>query len=327
VVFRRAWLREPEQGAWYVVPKLIGPAPTGCFAPACSKGNVRRGIILKLKRGIRSIPGDFAKACLDERCRGGIKCRQLKWIQEIKMPVGIFNQFFGRANMLRLWGRVLFLGVFGLAVLSSGCASEMFKTAGVESSQGKVNEVAFVINQNKFLPDEVNVTPNSVVRVWVANLDPNPVRVTLKAESPVTAELKCKQVGKLDLQSPKIGSYEMTYTGKNGEIKKALLKVTPQLQNNQVVLIQDFQAFFPIKTRVNASTPLKLCVASVTWAPHHDFVIYGTEVQLPFKNGEVSLLEIKDGLKAGEYVISRPGYPGQNHGIKSAISVEGQAFK
>jgi hypothetical protein len=228
----------------------------------------------------------------------------------------------GGYNMRRRYGKSMVVGIMGLVLLTTGCASEMFKKAGAEAASGKINEVGLIISQHAFLPAETDVQANEVVRIWIVNTDKDPVQVMLNAEKHISADVKSGQIISLDLQNPELGSVEIRCAGKSGESGKAVLNISRQVQNTQVAIIRDFQAFFPIKTRVKAQAPLKVYTATVSWAPHGDFVIYGTDVKLPFVNGEVGRFEIQDGLKAGIYPISRTNYPRQNHGIKSLISAE-----
>lgn len=217
---------------------------------------------------------------------------------------------------------MILAGMVSLAMLTAGCASEMFKTASREAVAGKISEAGLIVSQGRFLPETIDVTAGDSARVWIVNQDGEAVRVTTSLTPQDATEVGSKQIVKIDLRNLKTGSYEIRGTRPSGEVAKAVLNVSPQVQNAQVVVIRDFQAFFPIQTRVKAGQPLKVYFTSVAWSPHSDFMIYGTDAKLSFDGNAVGQAEITDGLKPGHYPITRQGYPGQNHGIKSLISAE-----
>jgi hypothetical protein len=230
--------------------------------------------------------------------------------------------------MFRKFPKWVLISIFSLGLSNSGCASEMVKKASLESELGKINEFGFIISQNKFIPENVKIKVNDKIRIWMVNMDKDPIQVNVNSGIPAKVVLGFKQINKLDIETPKVGdSYDVQYINKTGVTVTAKVNVTEDLQNNQVVILQEFQAFVPINTLVNADEPLTVHIASITWAPHNDFIIYGTDNKLPFKNGVISQLEIKDGLKAGEYPISRPNYPKQNHSIKTKVIAISKTLK
>lgn len=84
-----------------------------------------------------------------------------------------------------------------------------------------------------------------------------------------------------------------------------------------IPLIAQRKQFLPEVVTVPAGQPLTLALYSLVGLPHADFELLGANVKLPFKTRKLVAIDVKEGLAAGTYLVSRPKFPQQKHNIKT----------
>jgi hypothetical protein len=89
-----------------------------------------------------------------------------------------------------------------------------------------------------------------------------------------------------------------------------------------VALLAGHKPFKPEVTRIRAHQPAVFYWRTASFIPHGEFELQGTAVRFKPKAKQLDTVELKPGLPAGTYPISRPGHARQNHRITSRVVAE-----
>lgn len=189
-----------------------------------------------------------------------------------------------------------------------------------------VMEQGLIVTAEGVFPKAVTIAENTPSSLWVVNGSGDPGTLSLQFPAPLVLELEKNKLTALNLAALKPGDYEIQFkTAKSGKTMTANLRVgnTANTATAQAVaIIAGYKQFKPEVTRFKGNQPVVVYWYTSSFIPHGDLELLGTEVKFKLKHKQMEIVELKQGLPAGVYLLSRPGYPKQNHGISARVVVE-----
>lgn len=190
-----------------------------------------------------------------------------------------------------------------------------------EADQERVHEGAVILTSGKPLPETVFILAGKPAMLWITNHTQGRRTIVLPDKTEIILKPNQSEPAQLgELESGSV-SLEVTDT-KTGTAADPINLVVDQAWPEggvESVVVVSRRLFTPVVTRVPAGRALSLKFLSTVNLPHKDFELQGTGQSLSFKRGEVTALELPEGLEPGTYLFTRPGYPKQNHGIKARV--------
>ncbi len=208
----------------------------------------------------------------------------------------------------------------GIAVMS--LIFNLSMAFGQEAPAGDTtaHEAILIISDDRLIPAEIYVPAGEDLRLHVLNIR----KLGGKFTAPGTTEpkmLKPNQIATYTITSSQItadSACRFTCEKSAFEGTAALIVGLPEAGKKlDIPLLAQRKQFLPEVTTVPAGQPLTLALYSLIGLPHADFELLGANVKLPFKTRKLVSIDVKEGLAAGTYLVSRPKFPKQNHKIKT----------
>ena len=208
-----------------------------------------------------------------------------------------------------------------LMLTMNGCANADAIKAAEEAAAEDFTEAAFVVADGEAVPQRVYVEPGKTARIWIMLAGSEAGEITPPEGD--AKPIEPNQPDYVDLTDLTAGEHTLRITiGEQTQEAVVVAGERPEGETAEAAVLMARKVFMPIRTRVPAQTPLILHLYSTVGMPHGDFQLFGTDIALRFERKALNSLELTKGLQAGDYLISRPGYPNQNHGIEAHIIAE-----
>ncbi len=215
----------------------------------------------------------------------------------------------------------------GVLLVGMGAFSAWAGEAGTAPASTVADiEQGLVITADGLFPKTLYVPENTPCSLWVVNGTPDAGVLSVALSEPVVSELKKNKLTEVKLGSLAAGEHTLEFkVGKEGAVLGGVLQVGGKANTTAaqaVTILAGNKQFKPEVTRVRANQPVEIYWYTSSFIPHGEFELPGTEVTFKPKSKQLDKVELKQGLPAGTYPISRPGHAKQNHGITSRVVVE-----
>jgi hypothetical protein len=192
------------------------------------------------------------------------------------------------------------------------------------AAEKPVYEVALIITNDKLIPGEIYIPEGEDLRLHVLNIG----KLDGQFSAPGLKEAKVLKPGKVETflipAALTTQDAKCTFICEKTKFKATapiLIGAPEEGKTLEVVMIGQRMKFLPEVVSVPAKQPLMVTLYSLVNLPHSDFGLLGTNIKLPYANKKLTTVEIKEGLSAGTYLLSRPGFPKQKHNIKTRFEV------
>jgi hypothetical protein len=189
-----------------------------------------------------------------------------------------------------------------------------------------VLERGLIITAEGIFPKELAVVENSPCSLWVINGTGEQGALSLQLPAPVVLDAQKNKATEIKVGPLASGNYPIQFkAGKAGGILTAVLHAGSSANTTTaqaIAIMAGYKQFKPEVTRIRANQPLIIYWYTASFIPHGDLELLGTTAKFKMKNKQIEIVELKSGLSAGVYPISRPGYPKQNHAIAARVVAE-----
>lgn len=194
------------------------------------------------------------------------------------------------------------------------------RAAEVPDGQEASHEAALLVGGETVTP-AVLAVPAGRLRIWVVNTGAKSLQAEWEGiPSQAPASLAPGKLVSLEPGVLAAGEYTLRLAGAEGPRQRVAVQVGKAV-SSEFVLIRTFQHFYPEVTPLPAGKALTVHLYALTPAPHRDFQLLPDGPALPFAFKKLVTQNWAEGLAAGTYRISRPGYPKQRHGIHARLEV------